>query len=104
MQEALGGLEEGEFADTEYGDEYYDNDNTDEDEEYEYNGGDTALYDSLTDNIDELKTMKETIEDIYERDKDRYMMLMSGVPKEELEEFRLVLGGADVLIADETET
>lgn len=58
----------------------------------------------MTDNIDELKTVKETIEGIYEVNKERYTKLMAGVPKEELDDFRRVLGGADILIDDEKAT
>ena len=92
-----------QVSEAEYGDESDETD-TDEDEEYEYNGGDNALYDSLTDDIDELKTMKETLEGIFELDKDHYARLMAGVPKEEIEVFKQVLGGIQHLIKDEDET
>lgn len=38
-----------------------DDDDDDDDSDYEYNGGDMALYDSRIDDIDELKTLKETM-------------------------------------------
>jgi hypothetical protein len=38
-----------------------DDDDDEDDSDYEYNGGDMALYDSRIDDIDELKTLKDTI-------------------------------------------
>lgn len=38
-----------------------DDDDDDDDSDYEYNGGDMSLYDSRIDDIDELKTLKETM-------------------------------------------
>ena len=46
----------------EYGSEEW---NSDDEEEYELCGGDNSLYDSITDDIDELKTIKQTLEVIY---------------------------------------
>ena len=36
-------------------------DDDEDDSDYEYNGGDLGLYDSVIDDIDELKTLKETM-------------------------------------------
>jgi hypothetical protein len=38
-----------------------DDDDDDDDSDYEYNAGDMSLYDSRVDDIDELKTLKETM-------------------------------------------
>lgn len=37
-------------------------DDDDSDEDYEYNGGDMNLYDSRIDDVDELRTLKQTLE------------------------------------------
>jgi hypothetical protein len=36
-------------------------DDDDDDSDYDYNGGDMALYDSVTDEIDELRTLRDTM-------------------------------------------
>jgi len=38
-----------------------DDDDDSSDEDYEYNGGDMNLYDSRIDDVDELKTLKDTL-------------------------------------------
>ena len=41
-----------------------DDDDDEDDDDYDYNGGDMSLYDSRIDDIDEMKTMKDTIQHI----------------------------------------
>jgi hypothetical protein len=38
-----------------------DEDDDDSDEDYEYNGGDMNLYDSRIDDVDEIDTLKKTL-------------------------------------------
>ena len=38
-----------------------DDDDDDSDEDYEYNGGDMNLYDSRIDDVDEIDTLKKTL-------------------------------------------
>jgi hypothetical protein len=51
-------LTEAEMKEFAINDEDYDDEN---DEDYEYNGGDMGLYDSQIDEIDELKTLRDTL-------------------------------------------
>ena len=39
-------------------------DEDDDDSDYDYNGGDMSLYDSRIDDIDEMKTLKDSIQQI----------------------------------------
>ena len=57
-----------------------DEDSDDEDDEdYEYNGGDGSLYDSRIDNVDELKTLRDTLTQISQGDPALYSRIMSGI-------------------------
>lgn len=45
-------------------DDYDDED----DEDYEYNGGDMNLYDSLIDDVDEIEFLKNSLEQVFNQD------------------------------------
>lgn len=54
-------------------------DDDDDDSDYEYNAGDMALYDSRIDDIDELKTLRDTLTAINQSNQLLYQNLMRGV-------------------------
>ena len=82
-----------------------DDDDDDNDSDYEYNGGDMSLYDSCIDDIDELKTLKETMLQISQNNQPLYQKLMSGVPaQDQQQQFGSILEGVEKLIEDEATT
>lgn len=50
-----------------------------EDSDYEYTGGDLAIYDSALDDIDELLYIKETLERISQADGQYFNQILSGL-------------------------
>ena len=76
-----------------------DEDSDDEDDEdYEYNGGDGSLYDSRIDNVDELKTLRDTLAEISQGDPALYSRIMSGIADEaQLNKFQGLMGEVDGL-------
>lgn len=98
----LGKLKKGEALTAgeakEFGlDEDEDSDDSD-DEDYEYNGGDGSLYDSRIDNIDELKTLRDTLMEISQADPTLYARIMSGITdQDQLSKFEGLMGGVDGL-------
>ena len=57
------------------------------DSDYEYTGGDLAIYDSALESVDELLFIKETVERINTADAGYMSRLMAGVAAEELAKF-----------------
>lgn len=51
----------------------------DSDSDYEYAGGDLALYESVLDEVDEIKFVKENLDVIFNADQNYYLSLMSQV-------------------------
>lgn len=64
------------FHDGKKGDDIDDDEDSD-DSDYEYTGGDLALYDSALDDVDELLFIKETLEKIMQVDAAYFNNLMS---------------------------
>lgn len=81
-----------------------DDDDDDDDSDYEYNAGDMSLYDSRVDDIDELKTLKETMMAINQNNQQLYQKLMSGVQQvDQQQQFQSIMAGVEKLIEDEKE-
>jgi len=49
----------------------------DDDSDYDYHGGDTALYDSRTDKIDSLEVIIQTHRTVADKDNNLYNVLIS---------------------------
>ena len=58
-------------------------DEDESDSDYEYTGGDLALYDSALDDVDELLIIKEALSNISQADGNYFQTLMSGLTPEE---------------------
>lgn len=58
-----------------------------EDSDYEYTGGDLAIYDSALDDVDELLYVKDTLERINQADGNYFNRLLSAMNEEELGKF-----------------
>ena len=69
------------------GDDYEDDDEDDDDSDYEYTGGDLALYDSALDMVDELLFIKEALENVNNVDSNYYQRLISQLSQDELDKF-----------------
>lgn len=74
-----------------------DDEDDSEDSDYEYTGGDLALYDSALDDIDELIAVKETLQKISQVDMNYYQRLMSAMNQEELAKFNETMQNAESL-------
>ena len=80
-------------------DEDYDDEN---DEDYEYNGGDMGLYDSQIDDVDELKTLRDTLIELSSTNPPLYARLLDGIGQgDKLTQFQTILSGVDGLIEQE---
>lgn len=75
-----GGADKDEEGDDDYGED-------DDDSDYEYTGGDLALYDSALDLVDELIFIKEALENVNNVDPNYYQRLVSQLNQDELEKF-----------------
>lgn len=79
-----------------------DDDDDDSDEDYEYNGGDMNLYDSRIDDVDEISTLKQTLEYVGQQNQALYQRLQSGIPDQaQMNVFVTILNEIDQLVADE---
>jgi len=56
-----------------------DDDDDSSDSDYEYNGGDMNLYDSRIDDVDELRTLKESLQYIGQTNQALYQRLQGGI-------------------------
>ncbi|CDW76775.1 UNKNOWN [Stylonychia lemnae] len=78
------------FDEKDYGDD-------DDDSDYEYTGGDMAIYDSALDSIDELLYIKETLENINSANAGYMTQLMSGIDAELMGKFNENMQSAQAL-------
>lgn len=62
-----------------------------DDSDYEYTGGDLAIYDSALDDVDELLYVKETLERINAIDANYAVQLLSGMNGEEAAKFTEIM-------------
>ena len=69
----------------------------DEDSDYEYTGGDLAIYDSALDSIDELLFIKQALEQVNAADASYMATLMSGMTPDELAKFNENMTNAQAL-------
>ena len=72
-------------------------DDSDSDSDYEYAGGDLALYDSFLDDTDELVFLKEAMTQISAFDSNYYLNLIAQLSQEELIQFNETMNGAEAL-------
>lgn len=56
-----------------------DGDSDEEDSDYEYTGGDMALYDSKLDQLDEINHLKGVLNNIQQGDGNFYNRIMAGI-------------------------
>lgn len=61
-----------------------DDDSSDEDSDYEFTGGDLALYDSALDEVDELLFIQNSLGTINQADSSYFNRLLSGMTQDEL--------------------
>lgn len=61
-----------------------DDDSSDEDSDYEFTGGDLALYDSALDEVDELLFIQNSLGTINQADSNYFNRLLSGMTQDEL--------------------
>ena len=64
-----------------------DDEDDEEDSDYEYTGGDLAIYDSALDTVDELLFIKDALETVNAANPQYMQTLMSGMTVEELTKF-----------------
>lgn len=69
-------------------------DDEDDDSDYEYAGGDLALYDSALDDTDEITFIRDAMQQITQVDMNYYMSLTSLLTEEERNQFNDVMNGA----------
>ena len=68
-----------------------------EDEDYEETAGEFALYDSPLESTDELVSIKETLDVIFQADQNAYQYITSSQTDEERNHFVELIGKADEL-------
>ena len=74
-----------------------DDDDDSDDPDYEEMAGEFDLYDSPMEDIDELITMKQTLDQIFQTDQNAYQYIVSKLTDEERNTFIELLGKADEL-------
>ena len=92
MKSALMGMKKGGKNDDDD-----DSDDDDDDADYEETAGEYALYDSPLENTDELITIKQTLDQIYQADQTAYQYITSTQKEDERNKMIEILGKADDL-------
>jgi len=100
-------LHQGKKLTKEEMDEFGINDNdsdSDFEPDFEYLGGDAALYDSATDDVDELKYLRDTLSQINGGDMNLYQRIMSGImDPTQKSKFEEIMCGVENLISKEAD-
>ena len=68
-----------------------------DDSDYAENAGEYSLYDSPLEEVDELVTIKQILEQIHQADQSAYEFLVSNLSQEDKDKFIEVVGQADQL-------
>jgi hypothetical protein len=80
-----------------FGDEDEDDDDDENDSDYEFTGGDLAIYDSALDDVDELLFVKEQLERLNVQDQAYAQHLLSSLSQDEQTQFNLNMSTAQEL-------
>ena len=72
-----------------------------DDEDYEYFGGENALYESRIDEYDELKILRDTLTEVNSVSPDNYNRMIAGVPADQKAKFDEIMQGIDTLLEQE---